>query len=259
MSPSLGVQVGRLARRSITRTLRQPTIIVPNFVFPLFMLAVVSAGGDQVTDVKGFPTDSYITFVLGATLVQGSAGAATMAGNALGSDISTGFLSRLTLTPIRASTVVIAPLAGVALLGVAQAVVFLLVGLAAGVSVEAGVAGALALLAVVLLMVLAFGAIGLLAAVLTGSAEQVQALVALVLALLFMSSMLMPRNLIEQDWFRTIATYNPMSYLVEATRSLLITGWDVEALAVGCGLAAAAMILALAAAVASLNRSILKA
>src|SRR3712207_3921836 len=106
-TPSLRVQVGKLARRSIARTLRQPAVIVPSFVFPLFMLAVVSAGGDQVTEVKGFPTDSYVTFLLGAVLVQGASGAATMAGNSLGTDISTGFLSRLALTPMRAGTLIV--------------------------------------------------------------------------------------------------------------------------------------------------------
>ena len=69
--------------------------------------------------------------------------------------------------------------------------------------------------------------------------DQVQALFPVALGLLFMSSMFMPRNLISADWFRTIATYNPMSYLVEATRSLLITGWNGEALALGFGCAAA--------------------
>ena len=54
--------------------------------------------------------------------------------------------------------------------------------------------------------------------------------------LLFLSSVNLPRNLIEQDWFRTIATYNPVSYLVEGVRSLIITGWDGEALALGFGL-----------------------
>ena len=44
--------------------------------------------------------------------------------------------------------------------------------------------------------------------------------------LLFLSSMSLPRPLIEQDWFRTIATYNPVSYLIEGVRSLIITGWD---------------------------------
>jgi ABC-2 type transport system permease protein len=258
VNSSLGGQVGPLARRSIARTLRQPVILVPNLVFPLFMLAVLSAGGDQITQVKGFPTDSYLTFILGATLVQAAAGAMTIAGNALGNDIETGFLSRLALTPVRGAALVTAQLSGVAVLGIAQAALYLLVGLASGASVKAGAGGALALMGVVLLMILAFGAIGLFAAVLTGSAQQVQGLFAVTLGLLFMSSMIMPRNLIKEDWFKTIATYNPMSYLVEATRSLLISGWDGEALALGCGFAAAAMIVALIAAIGNLRRRILR-
>ena len=60
--PSARVQLGKLARRSIARTLRQPIMVVPNFVFPLFMLAVISGGaGEQATRVEGFPTDNYTT------------------------------------------------------------------------------------------------------------------------------------------------------------------------------------------------------
>lgn len=244
----------RLARRVIARTLRQPVIIVPAFVFPLFIFAVVSSGGSGVTEVKGFPTDSYVTFLLGSTLVQAATSASTLAGNALGSDISTGFLRRLVLTPLNVSTLLAAQLSGVAMLGLAQGTVYLLVGLAFGASVKAGVAGALVLLAVTLLMVLAFAAIGQLTAVLTGSAEQVQALVAVTLALMFMSSMMIPRDLIDKDWFKTVATYNPMSYLVEAPRSLLVSGWDGEALALGCGIAGGALVLALIATAVSLRR-----
>jgi ABC-2 type transport system permease protein len=54
---------------------------------------------------------------------------------------------------------------------------------------------------------------------------------------LFISSMNLPRNLIETDWFRTAASLNPVSYLIEAIRSLVIIGWDAEALALGFGIA----------------------
>ena len=47
--------------------------------------------------------------------------------------------------------------------------------------------------------------------------------------------MSLPRDLIETDWFQTVATYNPVSYMIEGIRSLLITGWDAEALALGFG------------------------
>ncbi len=49
--------------------------------------------------------------------------------------------------------------------------------------------------------------------------------------LLFLSSGALPRDLIENDWFQTVATINPVSYLIEGFRSLFITGWDGEALA----------------------------
>ena len=259
MNPSLRVQVGKLARRSIIRTIRQPVIILPNIMFPLFMLLIVGGGGEKVTDLEGFPTDSYVTFVLGAILVQAAVGAATMAGNAIGSDIESGFLNRLAVTRVPASALIAAQLAGVAVIGLVQAVLILLVALAAGASIETGVGGALAVIAVTLLVVLAFGSLGLVIAVRAGEAGRVQSLYSISLALLFMSSMIMPRNLIEEAWFETIATYNPMSYLIEAPRSLLISGWDAEALALGCGFAAGALVVALTVSALSLRRKIVRA
>jgi ABC-2 type transport system permease protein len=257
-SSSANLQVRTLARRSIKRTLRQPVLVVPNVIFPLFMLAVLSSAGKQITHVKGFPTHSYITFIISATLIQGAAGATTIAGNALGNDIETGFLSRIALTPVKVPALVISQLAGVALLGFMQSVIYLLVGLAGGASIKAGVGGALVVLAIVLLVVLAFGAIGLLAAVLTGSAQQAQGVFVIGLGLLFMSSMIMPRNLISSSWLKTVATYNPMSYLVEAPRSLFIEGWNAQALELGAGIAAGLLIVFLTVAVTSLRSRILQ-
>jgi ABC-2 type transport system permease protein len=73
-----------------------------------------------------------------------------------------------------------------------------------------------------------------------------------------MSSINLPRNLIEQDWFRTIATYNPVSYLVEGVRSLIITGWDGEALALGFGLAAAIAVIAFTLAAGALRTRLIR-
>ncbi|HEU4943823.1 MAG TPA: ABC transporter permease, partial [Solirubrobacterales bacterium] len=61
----------------------------------------------------------------------------------------------------------------------------------------------------------------------------------LLFILLFFSSISLPRNLIQQDWFQTIATINPVSYMIEGIRSLMIVGWDGEALALAFGIALA--------------------
>ena len=65
---------------------------------------------------------------------------------------------------------------------------------------------------------------------------------------LFISSMNTPRNLIAVDWFRFLASVNPVSYLIECVRSLVITGWDAEALALGFGIAIVLAIVSLVAA-----------
>jgi ABC-2 type transport system permease protein len=75
---------------------------------------------------------------------------------------------------------------------------------------------------------------------------------------LFMSSMALPRDLIQTDWFRTIATYNPVSYMIEGIRSLLIAGWDAEALALGFGCAAAILVTALTVASLSLKERMVR-
>ena len=71
----------------------------------------------------------------------------------------------------------------------------------------------------------------------TGSVEAVESAFPLFFVSIFMSSINLPRDLIEQDWFRYIATANPISYLVEGIRSLVITGWDAQALLLGFGCA----------------------
>ncbi|MFQ5425691.1 MAG: ABC transporter permease [Gaiellales bacterium] len=246
MSSQGVTQVGFLARRSVVRTLRQPQSIVPPLVFPLFLLAVNTGGLQSATDLPGFPTDSYLDFAIAFAFMQGALFAVSTGGTDLARDIQTGFLNRLALTPLRGSALLAGQLAGVAVLGVIQSVAYLAVGLVAGVTLEAGAVGALVLLLLALLVVIGFGGIGLVFALRTGSGEAVQGLFPLLFIMLFLSSMALPRNLIEQGWFRTIATYNPVSYFIEGMRSLVITGWDAQALALGFGLAIALVAIGLA-------------
>jgi len=232
-------QVGFLARRSIVRTLRQPQSIIPPLIFPLFLLAVNTGGLTSATDLLGFPTDSYLDFAFAFAFMQGALFAVLVGGTDLAKDIQTGFLNRLALTPLRGSSLLAGQLAGVTLLGIIQAVVYLGVGLLAGVRFEAGLGGVIVLLILAVLVVIGFGGIGLVFALKTGSGEAVQGLFPLLFITVFLSSMALPRNLIDQDWFRTIATYNPVSYFIEGMRSLVITGWDTQALLLGFGLAIA--------------------
>jgi ABC-2 type transport system permease protein len=127
------------------------------------------------------------------------------------------------------------------------------VGVAFGSGIEAGVAGALVIVAMSLTISLAFGCIGAFVALRSGSGEAVQGVFPLFFAALFLSSLSLPRDLIEIDWFQTVATYNPVSYMLEGIRSLVITGWDGEALALGFACAGGVALIALAAASSALR------
>ena len=232
-------QVLLLARRSVVRTWRQPASVVFPLLFPMLLLAVNSGGLRAETHLPGFPTHSFVAFALAVPFIQGALFATMNAGTDLARDIETGFLNRLSLTPLRGAALLAGQLGGVIALGVIQACFYLAVGFAAGVRPKAGVAGVVLLLVFAALIALAFGALGAWAALLTGSAETVQSLFPVFFVFLFISSMNIPRNLIATTWFRYAATVNPVSYLLECVRSLIITGWDGQALALGFAIAIA--------------------
>src|SRR5918992_4299869 len=247
MTNAFATQVGHLAVRTDVRTARQPANVIASLAFPLAMLAVNSGGLDAGTKLVGFPTDSFVAFALAVPFIQGALFSTINAGADLARDIQTGFLNRLSLTPMRGSALLTGQLLGVMAVGVFQAVVYLAVGLAVGVELESGVAGALVLLLLSGLIALGFGAIGTFIALRTGSGEAVQGFFPALFVFLFISSMNMPRDLIPIDWFRIAASANPVSYLIEGVRSLIITGWDGQALALGFGVALAVSVVALAA------------
>jgi ABC-2 type transport system permease protein len=246
-------QVYVLARRSVVRTARQPANVIFPLVFPLLLLAVNAGGLKAATQLPGFPTSSFVAFALAIPFIQGALFATMNAGTDLARDIQTGFLNRLSLTPMRGVALLAGQLGGIVTMGLIQALVYLTVGLAVGVRLASGPGGALVLLAFAVLISIGFGALGAFAALRTGSGEAVQSLFPAFFVFLFLSSMNLPRNLIEIDWFRTVATINPVSYLIECIRSLIIVGWDGEALALGFGVALVITIVSLALASISLR------
>jgi ABC-2 type transport system permease protein len=228
-------QVGAIARRSLVRTSRQPASVIPPLLFPVFLMAVNAGGLRASTELPGFPTESFLAFALAVPFIQGALFSTMNAGTDLARDIQTGFVNRLALTALRDWALLVGQLAGVVALGIVQVVFYIGVGLTVGVRFESGPAGIAILLVYGALVSLAFGALGAWLAFRTGSGEAIQALFPVLFVFLFISSMNTPRNLIGVDWFRIAATLNPVSYMIESVRSLIITGWDWQALGLGFG------------------------
>jgi ABC-2 type transport system permease protein len=235
-----------VGRRSVVRTLRQRALMIFPMIFPLILFAINGSALSPATRIPGFPTDNYRDFLIAMPFIQGAMFVSITAGVDLARDIQSGFLNRLAMTPLRGEALLVGQLGGALVLGVVQAVVYLLVGLATGVSFASGVGGALVLLALSILISFGFASLGGLLALRLGTGEAVQGIFPLLFVTLFLSSSSLPRNLIKATWFRDIATYNPVSYLLEGIRSLVITGWDGEALGLGFGFATALLVITVA-------------
>ena len=233
--------VGLIAWRSIRRTVRQPANVIAPLSFPILLLAINSSGLRAATQLPGFPTDSFVSFFLPFAFIQGALFAAMTAGTDLARDIDTGFLNRLALTPMRSTGLLAGQLGGAMAQALMQALVYLGVGLALGVHFKSGLPGIVVLVLLALTVGAAWGAVGIWIALRTGSGEAVQSQFPILFFFIIISSMNLPRNLIEADWFRTAATLNPVSYMIEGLRSLIIEGWNAQALALGFGFAAAAV------------------
>ncbi len=250
---SLLTQISAIALRSTLRTARQPAVLVSAILFPMMFFSVNAYGLDAATSIPGFPADSYLDFAFAFPLVQASLFGSITAGADLARDIESGFFDRLSLTPMRPVALLAGMLAGVVSLGLVQGVVFLAIGLLMGVEVSSGFLGMVVLVLLTVLVALGFGGVGAILALRTGSVEAVESAFPLFFVVIFLSSINLPRDLIEAGWFRFIATINPVSYLVEGLRSLVITGWDPQALLLGFGCAVGIIVLSLAGAGASLR------
>ena len=154
-----------------------------------------SGGLKDATNLPGFPTDSYLTFALAVPFMQGALFSVMNAGTDLARDIETGFLNRLALTPAARRARCSAGLLAGAVVArrCVQAVTYLArrpdrrrrTG-------RRACGGALVIVALSVTITVAFGTIGLFAALRTGSGEAVQSLFPVFFVFLFLSSMALP-------------------------------------------------------------------
>lgn len=213
-----------LGRRSLSVQFRRAQLLMPTFVLPLLLLAVISSGTSAAQNLPDFPdVASYLAFMVPGTIVQGTILAGLTAGIALAGDIEGGFFDRLLATPVRRTSLVLGRLAGTLGLATVQAVFFLLVALVFGARFPGGVDAALAAVALAALTAVGIGGVAAAIALRTGSLSLLQSLFPFMFVLLFTAPAFFPRELLSPV-LRDFAAFNPLTYVVEGMRSMLIGG-----------------------------------
>jgi ABC-2 type transport system permease protein len=232
---------------------------VPGIVMPLILLAINSSGLSAATRIPGFPADRFLDFAVVITFMQSALFATSTAGLGLVRDIESGFLDRLALTPMRAGALVVAQIAGAMAIALGASLIYLVIMFVTQVDFHTGVLGVLALLALSLWTAFAFAAIGAWIALRSGESEALQGIFPLLFASLFLSTTNMPRDLIQADWFRAITWVNPVSYMVDAMRGLIITGWEWDILLEGVAILAVVSVIGVAGCARALRQRMAKA
>jgi ABC-2 type transport system permease protein len=214
--------VAALARRSIRQTFRRPQFIAPILLMPTLFLAINTGGADSARTLPGFPdVEGFLDFELAGAMMQASMLAGVSGGIALAIDIEIGFTDRLLASPIARPAIVLGRLGATGAMGLLLAVWFLALGFVFGAEVQAGVAGVLLIAVLVPLAALAFGTVGTALALWAGRASVVQGIFPLVFVVVFMSSAFFPRELLSEP-AKSIADYNPMSFIAEGVRDPII-------------------------------------
>jgi ABC-2 type transport system permease protein len=218
-----------LMARALRESARQPGVEVQNLFIPIFFL-FVTVGAIGEVSASAFGVDNYKGFQLPVAILQGAAGAAGMGGFGMVMDIDRGYFDKLMLTPAPRLSLVFGRMAADGVRVTALSAVILVVGLIIGSGMESGPLGAVVFVLIAGLFGLAYSGIGMSIALRTGSVQAAQAGFLIFFPLLFLSPAFAPKEVFS-GWLELLATLNPVTYILEGLRSLVLEGWDFEALA----------------------------
>jgi len=231
------LQVTTLAWRSLLVNFRTPGAILPPLILGGFFLVIYEAQLGNASDFFLSGTN-YINFILPLSIVSSALSGAGVAGQSIVRDIETGYFDKLLLTPISRIALILGPtLAGAVILAI-QATFIVLIGVLLGVSSETGVLGLLTVIAYAMLLGLSFAGFTIGIALFSGNAGATQGGSFLFFPLTFLTATFVPISLLD-GWIKVAAELNPITYILNAMRSVLIDGWVAETLLIGllaCGI-----------------------
>ena len=215
-----------LGRRSLREAIRQPDALFMTMFIPIFFL-VVNTG--QAAEI--FPSDStaflegqgYGAFQLPITLLL--AASFGMAALFLVEEIEGGYFDKLRAIPIPRYSIVLGRLVAEGVKGIVLSSVIVLIALPFGISIASGPLGFVLLIALSALWGVVYAGFMQLIALKTRSAAATNSGGLIFFPLLFLTPNFVPRDLLTEP-MEVAATLNPVTYLMEALRSLILDDLD---------------------------------
>ena len=219
-----------VAIRALRGIPRDPEAIYPAIFIPVFFYAInIGALQDVAERIPGIDYKAFQLPVGIIFAVTGVSRAVTMV-----TDIQTGYFDRLSLTPINRLAMLLGFTVADFVLVMALTVPVVIMGFIVGVRFETGIPGLLLFVLMSGLWGLAYTGWPYAIAFKTGNPAAVNSSFLLFFPFVFLTTVFVPREAMT-GWLATVAIFNPVTYLLEALRSLISVGWDIEALLRGVG------------------------
>lgn len=211
-----------IAGRALRAVPRDLEAVVPPVVIAVFFFLVNIGTLETLTEtsITGF---DFRAFQMATAILLGVTGVSRAP--ALVMDVQSGYFDRLLVTPVRRTAILLGHMLADVAVAAALIVPVTLIGLALGVRFGTGPAGLIAFIGLGALWSLAFAGFGYAIALKTGNPAAVQSTFLLFFPFLFLTSSYVPRSQLT-GWLDTVASVNPVTYLLDGLRSLLGPGWQ---------------------------------
>jgi ABC-type multidrug transport system permease subunit len=214
-----------LWRRSLNEVLRVRGALLPATIAPVvFMLGITGQFG-RLTGLEGFPTDSYISWIVPLSCLQGAGFAGAATGSNLARDIEQGWFDRLLVSPVPRPLLVVGPILGAITRSLVPATVVLVVGLLIGADLPGGVVGLLALYFACAAFCACAALWGIFMAVTFRTQQAGPLMQQGVFLAVFLSTAYTPEVLLR-GWLADVAPYNPVTYVLEMARQATVVGLE---------------------------------
>lgn len=218
------VELYYLFIRGFKQSIRPYFALLPEFVMPIFFFIVNSAAFQNIVNMPGFNAGSYLAFYAPVALLMAIFLSTGSAGLEVVTDISSGYMDRLFVTPVRRISIILGKLLAVGLRAIIQCAIMLFFVIIMGAPFKSGVLGVIILFLLAFIFGIAWSGIGLTIAFLTKNPRVVQSSFIFFFPFTMITTSQLPLNLLS-GWYKTMVLANPVTYILVRRNKVLDVKW----------------------------------
>ncbi len=227
---ALAYESYHLGLRTTKRWLRVPANWISTIFFPLIQLVIFSQLYQQITVLPDFGAEqNYLAYLAPGQVAFAAFFATSWAGFGLILESRSGYLDKLRSLPIQRWSILVGEMVPLFFQAAAMAGVVLTVSVILGARIETGLPGFFMILLLAGLFGLSFAGLSFIPALLTRSEQATSTISLILFPLVFMSTAFVPVSMMP-GWMQVVNDWNPMTFMIEAIRPLMSSGFDWAAI-----------------------------